>query len=210
MLAYDESYLNDAMDTLGAMLDYAVADCGFDIDEFFGWFVSSGVASSFENGNPKYIAGMSGPELASEVHNRVRGEYLSAVPTQPLDKTSEYWCGWILAYYQWYCCARFEDMVAAGLLPSVVVKNYILHEADVTKFVEFADGYLARISSTNNLARLRKLRGMTQEQLAQSSGVTVRMIQLYEQGRNDLSKASVETVLNLARVIGCSVEDLLR
>jgi hypothetical protein len=34
------------------------------------------------------------------------------------------------------------------------------------------------------------------------------MIQLYEQRRNDLSKASASVVIALAHVLGCSVEDL--
>ena len=37
MRAYDESYLNDSMDALGEMLDYAIVDCEHDPDEFFGW-----------------------------------------------------------------------------------------------------------------------------------------------------------------------------
>ena len=67
MSAYNESYLDDAMQNLGDMVEYAVCDCGYDPDEFFGWFISSGVASKFEKGNPKFITGMSGFELAEAV-----------------------------------------------------------------------------------------------------------------------------------------------
>lgn len=35
------------------------------------------------------------------------------------------------------------------------------------------------------------------------------MIQLYEQKQNDISKAQVNIVLNLAKVLGCEVEDLI-
>ena len=35
------------------------------------------------------------------------------------------------------------------------------------------------------------------------------MIQLYEQGQNDISKAQVSVVVNLAHVLHCSVEDLI-
>ena len=65
--AYSELYLDDAMQNLGDMVEYAVCDCGYNPDEFFGWFISSGVASKFEKGNPKYITGMSGFELAEAV-----------------------------------------------------------------------------------------------------------------------------------------------
>jgi len=50
---------------------------------------------------------------------------------------------------------------------------------------------------------------MTQQELSYAAGVSLRMIQLYEQRQNDLSKASVSVVLALAHVLGCEPEDLL-
>lgn len=67
MNAYSGLYLDDAMRNLGDMVELAVCDLGFDPDEFFDWFISSGIASRFEKGNPKYITGMSGFELAEAV-----------------------------------------------------------------------------------------------------------------------------------------------
>ena len=60
--AYNESYLNDAMNNLGDMFDYAVRVLGFNGDKFMEYFLSSGVAHKFETADPKYIAGMSGVE----------------------------------------------------------------------------------------------------------------------------------------------------
>jgi transcriptional regulator with XRE-family HTH domain len=60
-----------------------------------------------------------------------------------------------------------------------------------------------------NLAKIRKARGLSQRQLSNESEVTYRMIQLYEQRQNDINKASVATVVNLARALGCDVEDIL-
>ena len=91
MRAYDESYLNDSMDALGEMLDYAIVDCEHDPDEFFGWFVVSGVSAQFERGNPKFVAGMSGVEIAREVIFRVTGNRETRPATQPLDRSPEYW-----------------------------------------------------------------------------------------------------------------------
>ena len=153
MRAYDESYLNDSMDALGEMLDYAIVDCEHDPDEFFGWFVVSGVSAQFERGNPKFVAGMSGVEIAREVIFRVTGNRETRPATQPLDRSPEYWTGWILAYYQWYRNLRFADIAEGGLPPSAVIGRYILHEADVSKFVEAADEVLGR-----SLSRPRPLR----------------------------------------------------
>lgn len=45
--------------------------------------------------------------------------------------------------------------------------------------------------------------------VSDASGVTLRMIQLYEQRQNDISKAQVNVVISLANALGCRVEDLL-
>ena len=68
----------------------------------------------------------------------------------------------------------------------------------------------AQPQQTTPLARIRANRGMTQQELATASGVSLRMIQLYEQRRNDLSKASVSVVLALAHVLGCEPQDLVK
>lgn len=210
MRAYDESYLNDAMDILGEALDYAVADCGQDVDEFFEWFIVSGVAGSFGRGNPKFVAGMSGIELAREVQFRVLGKRNDTAPTQSLDRTPEYWAGWFLAYYQWYRAVPFDEMARNGLTPSTLVERSILHEADVSKAVAFGDRLLdAEATVPTRLAFLRKQRGLTQQQLAEAADVSLRMIQLYEQRQNDLSKAAAGVVVRLAHIIGCTVEELL-
>ena len=211
MTAYNELYLDDAMRNLADMVEYAVCDLGFKPDVFFGWFVSSGIASKFEKGNPKYITGMSGVELAEVVLNKTNVEFQSREPLFSMDKGREYWAGWILAYYQWITGMRFEDIIKNGLPLSKVMSMYILHEADESKFVENANEIIARHkeSKITRLQEIRKSRGFTQQQLSDASGVKVRMIQLYEQRQNNLSKARVEVVLSLAKALGCEIEDLI-
>ena len=60
-----------------------------------------------------------------------------------------------------------------------------------------------------NLKRIREERGLSQTKLAEESGVSVRMIQHYEQGVKDLNRAQAITVHRLARALNCKVEDLL-
>ena len=209
--AYNELYLDDAMKNLGDMVHYAVADCGYEVDEFFRIFIASGIASRFERGNPKYIAGMSGVELAQETLRTVCNvtDFPKATYTEGCSR--EYWAGWILAYYQWFRKKRFEDIVSEGLPVSRICDMYVLHEADESKFVENADNIIEKYKSENcsKLQKIRKARGFTQKQLSEVSGVTMRMIQLYEQRQNDINKAQVNVVLNLAKALGCSIEDLL-
>ena len=117
----------------------------------------------------------------------------------------------VLAYYQWHTGRRFEDIVKDGLTLSTVMSMYILHEADENKFVETANEILSRNKAhrKTRLYEIRKARGFTQQQLSDASGVTLRMIQLYEQRQNDISKAQVNVVISLANALGCRVEDLL-
>ena len=209
--AYSELYLDDAMNNLGDMVEFAVCDLKFDPDEFFGWFISSGIASKFEKGNPKYITGMSGYELAEAVLAETNVSYEKREPSYVEFKGREYWAGWILAYYQWATGKRFEDIVKDGLTLSTVFSMYILHEADESKFVDAANEIIARNKAKrkSKLSEIRQARGFTQQQLSEASGVTLRMIQLYEQKQNDISKAQVTVVLNLAKALGCEVEDLI-
>ena len=211
MNAYSELYLDDAMQNLGDMVEYAVCDCGYAPDEFFGWFIASGVASKFEKGNPKYITGMSGFELAEAVLKATNIALPGAAPSHPDFKGREYWAGWIFAYYQWQSGRRFEDIVADGLTLSTVFSMYIHHEADISKFVESADAIIQRNkeSRKSKLHTIRKARGFTQQQLSDTSGVALRMVQLYEQKQNDLSKAQAAVVIRLAKALGCEVEDLI-
>ena len=211
MHAYNEIYLEDAMLNLADMIDYAVCDLGFNPDEFFGWFITSGIASRFEKGNPKYVGGMSGYELADAVLRATNISYENKEPSYSDFKGKEYWTGWILAYYQWETNQRFKDIVRNGLTLSTVMSMYILHEADKSKFVECANEIIKRSKNNRNsrLQEIRKARGFTQQQLSDASGVSLRMIQLYEQKQNDISKAQVNTVINLAKALGCDVEDLI-
>lgn len=209
--AYNELYLDDAMNNLGDMIDYATRDLGYDPDEFFGWFISSGIASKFETGNPKYITGMSGFELAETVLSLTNISYKKQEPSYVDSKGVEYWSGWILAYYQWEANMRFEDMVKNGLTLSTVFSMYILHEADISKFVKSANNIIEQNKAirTSRLKMIRKARGFTQQELSDFSGVSLRMIQLYEQKQNEIGKAQVRVVLRLAKTLGCDIEDLI-
>ena len=60
-----------------------------------------------------------------------------------------------------------------------------------------------------NLKRIRTETRITQAALAESSGVSLRTLQDYEQGRKPINGAAAITVLRIAKVLNCTVEDLL-
>ena len=193
------------------MLAYAVTDCGYDADVFFNWFIMCGLADQFGNGNPKYVAGLSGIELAREVVFQTNGIRLSKEATQDIDKDAIYWAGWALAHYQWFSGLRFADLIRGGLTLAKVKSLYILHEADISKFIEVADSIIATTMNAQptRLKTIRKARGFTQQELSDVSGVTLRMIQLYEQRRNNINEASAASVISLANALGCQPVDLM-
>jgi len=60
-----------------------------------------------------------------------------------------------------------------------------------------------------NLKAMRNRRGISQAELADKSGVSLRLIQAYEQGYRDINEAQVMTVLNLADALRCDVRDII-
>ena len=70
-------------------------------------------------------------------------------------------------------------------------------------------GNFTRKKIVTNLRRIRTAYGCTQAELAKRSGVTLRSIQMYEQRNKDINKASVETAYRLAKILGCTIEDLI-
>lgn len=52
-----------------------------------------------------------------------------------------------------------------------------------------------------NLQRIRKEKGLTQKQLAEKSGVSLKMIQKYEIGAKNINHARAITVIKLANAL---------
>ena len=59
------------------------------------------------------------------------------------------------------------------------------------------------------LKDIRLNAGLSQSQLAEKSGVNVRMIQHYEQGAKDINGAHINTLVSLANALECPLSALL-
>ena len=208
--SYSRAYLSDAMDSLGAMFDYAINDGEYKANEFFDRFVASGVARNIELGNPKFLAGLSGVETAREVLRRTEAEYRVFPPRFREQRTPEYWMGWALSYLQWRTGRSFSQLRSTRLGPTELLRLYpTMHEADLTRLEALAEDRMRESPEQNALQALRKQRGLSQSQLARASGVSLRMIQLYEQGRRDIRKAEAGTITALADALRCEMKALL-
>lgn len=60
----------------------------------------------------------------------------------------------------------------------------------------------------NPIGYYRQLRGMSQSQLAQKSGVSIKGLQKLEQGERSIMKAQLGTVLQLTQALGITAEEL--
>lgn len=207
--AYREMYLSKAQSALGDAFDYAVNACKIPGEDFVKLFITSTISHRMENGEPSVLAGKSGIEIASDVVLETTGKSPVAEPVEAFSRSREYWIGWVVAYYQWYSARSYSEIFKALSFDELQNMYYTLHEADISKFADIADERLRDHFKDTNLKRIRTAYGCTQAALAKESGVMLRSIQMYEQRRKDINKASAETLYRIAKTLGCTIEDLI-
>ena len=207
--AYQEIYLSKAQAVLGEAFDYAVNTCSISGENFIKQFIVSSVSKKMENGEPAYLAGKSGIELVKDIVAETTGKELTEVPPDRLDRSTEYWIGWAIAYYQWWSGRKFNAIFKAFTFDELQKMYYTLHEADISKFADIADERMKELYPETNLKRIRMAYGCTQAELAKKSGVSLRSIQMYEQRNKDINKANADTLYRISKVLGCSMEDLI-
>ena len=202
-------YLSHAQAALGDAFDYAVNTCEIPGKKFTQMFLVSSASARLENGEPAYLAGKSGIELAIELVYETSGKELSEEPAEHFYRSREYWIGWAAAWYQWYSDRTYREIFTALPYDVLEIMYEPLHEADITKFADIAAERMKACYPETNLKRFRSIYGITQAELARRSGVSLRSIQMYEQRRKDINKASAETLYRLSKVLGCSMERLI-
>ena len=206
--AYDEIYLDDAMETLGNAVEYSTLFCNVDGQEFIDLFIASGISDEFGKGNVKYISGMSGIELARLILEICGKKTFVEKEIPYIDYPPDYWVGWILSYYQWYTGKPFSTICKRITYQNMFDLYEVLHEADPNKAVNVFNSIMLNDTETN-LAKLRKHKGLSQSELAKEANVSIRSIQLYEQRQTDINRAQHNHLKDLAKVLGCKIEDLL-
>ena len=205
--AYSPLYLSKASRAVGNMLHDAVSEFGINGADFLKRFIQSDIAQQFENGNPKYIAGKSGLELFLEVTEKTTGQTYHIEFIKNHEKSPEYWVGWMLTHYQWYSCRTFKSILATIPYEELIALYGTLHEADIQKSYDVLDAHFA--ISQSKLKTIRTYCGLTQEELANESGVSLNTIRAYERKSKDINKAQLNIVLSLAKVLRCNVGELL-
>lgn len=209
MHAYDKLYLEKARTALGRMLDFAVYDLKYELARFFELFIVSGVAERFEQGDFTILAGKSGIELAYLVLDETEVEYERQAPRFAAGRSEEYWTGWALAYYQWHTAMRFADILKTVSIEEICALYSPYHEMDIRHFVDKMNELCQRQRTETSLKRFRHLAGLSQRELAEKSGISLRTIQQFEQRKKNINKAQIDTLIPLSMALYCDVRDLL-
>ena len=202
MVAYPESLFSVAQKKVAAMFELAVDMLDKPIQDFAESFASSRVAKAFEQGDPVYICGKSANELVALVLGEEPDELEMNEEGSP-----EYWVGFVLALSQWRLNRPFMELIQTIPCDELLLKYFPYHEMDPEKVVVL---FRKRLGLECPLSAFRKQRNLSQNDLAAISGVSVRAIRAYEQGAVEISKAQADTLFSLAKVLDCSIEDLIR
>ena len=207
--AYSEIYLDSAQNILGHSVDFAVMSLNIEPDTFGDAFMISNAGKQFALGNPRYVSGMNGCELARTVLTETGIPFADTDDAMYLDKSPEYWSGWALAFYQWYSSRSFMEILKTVPLSEIIRMYPVYHEMDITKFSDRLDEIFKEKYPLTRLRYKRDNINMSQKRLAEYSGVALRQIQLFEQRQRSINKASAVTLLKLSRALCCSMEELI-
>jgi len=207
--AYDESYIVNAQNILGHATDFAIITLDVDPDAFGNAFAVSDVSKQFARGNPRYVAGINGCELARLALFETHTPFTDADDVMYLDKSPEYWAGWALAYYQWVSSRSFIDILTVIPFSQIIAMYSVYHEMDISHFTERMDKVITEANPSTRLKAKRVNCGLSQAELSVESGVALRQIQLFEQRKRDINHSSAVTLLRLSRALHCRMEDLI-
>ena len=208
--SYNEVYLNEAKRHLGVATDYLANACRIPADRIGDIYAYSPTMVLFGRGDPGVVAGMSGTELGMRLFREIRPDEEAPAPViSTAGRSPEYWGGWALAHFQWYWCKTFRWIFARASMSDVLGKYSVYHEMDISRFLEDFMQELESVKVEKNLRRIRLAAGYSQSELSRLSGVNIRNIQLYEQGVQDINRASASTLASLARPLACTIEDLM-
>lgn len=209
MFTYIDHYTENAIDNFANALDYVYVDQKKDIKNFIDMFIKCGLAKEYYLLNPVYVLGLSGKELVKKTYELNNIIYKERRIKKTYKKSIAYFVGVISLTYCYRRDIPIEIFFKKVKIDDLFKLYYPLHEADITKIIKILDEYLKKKSETTNLAYYRKILKLTQKELADLSGISVRSISLYEEKEKDISKASYATVEKIARALHTEPKNII-
>ncbi len=132
--AYSELYLADASLALGSMLESTVYLFNIELQTFWRLFLASHISDDFGNGLSGTVSGKSGWELAVELLEDARVEFVHVKPTGVVGRSREFWAGWALAHYQWQSGLTFREIEVFAPMKDVLLMYSPYHEMGIDQF----------------------------------------------------------------------------
>lgn len=206
---YDSLFLPIAEKALGNAFDVLYRKAKLTDEEVIAGLRSTKIAQGFNQGNPYVIAGNSGNELAREILESLgKGDsFKRRYGNEPLNEY--FWAGYVFAFFLWKSGHRMESSLRRLGIDTLIALYHPYHEMAIEAVYEKLEELLTKSKKPCALKYLRTAAHYSQSDLARASGVPLRSIQEYEQGRKNLGSAQISTVLAIAKVLWVDVEDLL-
>lgn len=197
-MRYNEMYLNRIRELSALIFEICLYDLNMKDIDFIDKVIDSSIINDLSNADVDII-GRSSIELIYELLNIKinKNNYLYK---------DEYWIGFNIAYLSWYYNKSFKEVLSEVNLNEFRKLYITYHEMDERHLKDYLS---TRLGVKSKLKEMRLKRRLSQSQLAYLSNVNVRNIKTYEQNENDINKAQVNILLSLARVLNCSIEDIL-
>jgi len=199
--AYDDDCMPVIREKVACMFEIAVIHKKMDIDDFANKFISSNISKALETNDFINSMGKSGIELLSIILN----EEPENIIQNPFP-TPEYWVGYVISFVQWYFNKSFKEVIQAYPCSKLINNYFPYHEMDIMEIVEL---YKEKLNIISKLKIYREKNNLSQGELANLSGIPIRTIRAYEQGKLDIAKAQAETIYKLAKVLNCTIEELI-
>lgn len=146
---YDEMYLASVQNNLGFFFQIALRSLGLSAKEIQDAFLASDVPTQIEMGNPDYLCGKSGYELALIAFpDKLTDKILKAAIDEPFYPEAEYWSGMVIAFCQWKLNKSFSTILAHYPLERILSDFHLMHEADITKMADQVEETIASFKNT--------------------------------------------------------------
>lgn len=207
MTTLNSSYnFENSVETVAEMFDFAVNYCDFDGDKFWDMFICSKLGEKFENQNPKFVLGKSGEELVYDIAGIMGISLSENNHAKSIGRSREYWAGWALAQYQIESKKSYKKIHEIISFDELCNMYSPLHEAPVEKVFDILNERYKNQPSALKVQRERA--GLSQTELANISGISIRTIQAYEQNDRDINQAKFEILSKLGDALSCTIDDI--
>lgn len=206
MKSSNDRLIITAIELIAEMFEYAKCYLHIECDEFFDVLNKTHISDKLYNLDIIYIYGKSSIEIINDIYKANDMKIKTFDKNKFLKNDKHYWIGLVIASYCYGKKISFKE-IGKRIKPSQLLKMYnTMHEAPHMKVIDEIDKILNRQECI--LKHIRQSKNISQNELSILSGVSLRSIQMYEQKKKNISKASFEIVKRLANSLSIKMEEL--